>query len=731
MLLTACFGLLPSAQAQTLTTLHTFTNGADGANPRATLVQGNDGNYYGTTSGDNNNSLGTVFRITPSGTLTTLHTITSGANGGTPYAGLVQGSDGSFYGTTYASNDSNGIGDGTVFRITPGGTLTTLYAFTSGPDGSTPKAALVQGSDGNFYGTTGESYGGNSFGTVFRITPGGSSSGTGGGTSGGASGSLQTFDANYQYTHVDLSDTHIADAASLYSLYLNALETEPHSCAGAVADGATKVVLRYDAPGTVTFTEPIGVTGDKLRMVNSAAAPVNVQTQLIDGTNSAFAIYTVPEAIDNGQAQQAVTFQASFTPADNTPGQSSASTLMLYRTPVMLVHGLASSESTWLGGTGPYNSLLSSGFDVHLIDYQSTNNSSFATNQFVLWSDHGGEGIGSIRHGYRARHIAITKVDVVGHSMGGLLAREYAAFPGYKQEANFYSGDIRRLVTLGTPHNGSPLIAAVNSLHGGSGGAFVDSFMAYIHNPYGPAFVDMQPGSSALRALGATPIPSYAEVGNYSAQSFGDLTNFYNLLLFFGLNLHYRGLPSASNLDSYLFKGEDNDVAVPVSSQEGGLASSYYTIYGFTNHLQETSSDAMGASVAGLLAGPLSSFSINGFAPSTAAAAMPLIPTRSARLRASATTASFAAVTAPTEGQVFLPGQTLTVTVTPNTGTTLTQVFISAGGSQSVIGTAFVNQAPYTATFTIPASYVGSLPITVLAQDDSGNICQASVNASV
>ncbi len=162
------------AQAQTLTTLHSFDN-TDGASPQAGLIQATDGNFYGTTEGGGAIGAGTVFKITPSGTLTTLYSFcpqsgcTDGAN---PRAALAQGTDGNFYGTTSAGGAN--LYYGTVFKITPSGSLTTLYSFCSQSgcmDGAGPLAGLVQAADGNFYGTTN---GGTNFkGTVFKITPSG------------------------------------------------------------------------------------------------------------------------------------------------------------------------------------------------------------------------------------------------------------------------------------------------------------------------------------------------------------------------------------------------------------------------------------------------------------------------------------------------------------------------------------------------------------------------------
>ena len=155
-----------------LTSLYSFGGGNDGGNPRAGLVQGSDGYLYGMTSTGGTNQQGTVFKISTNGVLTSLYSFTGGNDGGNgtfgdyPLGGLVQGSDGYFYGTT-PTGGTNGAG--TVFKISTNGTLTSLYSF-GGDDGSYPRAGLVQGSDGYFYGTT--PYGGGA-GTVFQISTNG------------------------------------------------------------------------------------------------------------------------------------------------------------------------------------------------------------------------------------------------------------------------------------------------------------------------------------------------------------------------------------------------------------------------------------------------------------------------------------------------------------------------------------------------------------------------------
>jgi uncharacterized repeat protein (TIGR03803 family) len=173
-----CAAMAIPLAGQTFTTLVQFDLNTDGAGPQyGALVQGRDGNLYGTTSGGTTNSgAGTVFKMTPGGTLTTIYYFCSQANcadGSTPVAGLVMGTDGNFYGTTHAGGDLScgyPYGCGTVFKITPAGALTTLHTFTGQGDGVGPLAGLVQGLNGSFYGTTG-SEGGD--GTVFKITPSG------------------------------------------------------------------------------------------------------------------------------------------------------------------------------------------------------------------------------------------------------------------------------------------------------------------------------------------------------------------------------------------------------------------------------------------------------------------------------------------------------------------------------------------------------------------------------
>src|SRR5579864_686816 len=159
-----------AADAQTFTVLYNFGSfSADPSNPQysGVIVQGRDGNLY-TTSPFGGIGDGTVFKITPGGNLSVIFEA-SQTPGFQPYGGLILGTDGNFYGTNYAGGTSYDAG--TIFKITPSGTLTDLYDFTAASDGSLPYAPPIQGTDGNFYGTTSFNGSNNNYGTIYKVTP--------------------------------------------------------------------------------------------------------------------------------------------------------------------------------------------------------------------------------------------------------------------------------------------------------------------------------------------------------------------------------------------------------------------------------------------------------------------------------------------------------------------------------------------------------------------------------
>jgi len=171
-----CFAISIGASAQTFKTIASFDY-TDGEGPQyVSLVQGIDGNFYGTTFVAGSLGGGTVFKVTPGGTVTAIYNFPAALGDGfEPWAGLLLGKDGNFYGTT-AGGGANS--KGTIFKVTPAGKESILHSFT-GTDGEYPTSSLIQASNGNFYGTA--EYGGTNStqcggmgcGTAFEITPGG------------------------------------------------------------------------------------------------------------------------------------------------------------------------------------------------------------------------------------------------------------------------------------------------------------------------------------------------------------------------------------------------------------------------------------------------------------------------------------------------------------------------------------------------------------------------------
>jgi uncharacterized repeat protein (TIGR03803 family) len=175
---TACGTFFKMTPAGVETILYSFgATSADGNTPQAGLIEGTDGNFYGTTTLGGAHGGGTVFKLTLAGAETVLYSFgATSTDAFEPRAGLILGSDGNFYGTTYAGGAHQQ--SGTVFKITPTGVETVLYSFgATSTDAALPVASLIQSADGNFYGTT--SSGGTNgvvalaAGTVFKVTPAG------------------------------------------------------------------------------------------------------------------------------------------------------------------------------------------------------------------------------------------------------------------------------------------------------------------------------------------------------------------------------------------------------------------------------------------------------------------------------------------------------------------------------------------------------------------------------
>lgn len=225
-----------------LTVLHSFRGNVggdptDGAHPFAALIQASDSNFYVTTPDGGRLACGTIKRMTPDGVVTTVHEFAGidFADGCSPSGGLVQASDGHLYGTTHKGGRFQG---GTVFRMTLGGAVTVLHSFFRDNDGETPFGTLIQATDGHLYGTT-MAGGTGSRGTVFRITVGGALTivhafdGTGG---------TQPTQGVVQGTDGNLYGTTSTGAAAIFRVTLEGAVTWLHTFPGGDGTGPSKLV---------------------------------------------------------------------------------------------------------------------------------------------------------------------------------------------------------------------------------------------------------------------------------------------------------------------------------------------------------------------------------------------------------------------------------------------------------------------------------------------------------
>jgi uncharacterized repeat protein (TIGR03803 family) len=222
-------------------------------------IQASDGNFYGTCANGGDFNLGTIFRMTPDGDLMVLHAFAGGLDGGRPFSGLLEAADGNFYGTTYVGGTFD---RGTTYRMTPDGTVTVLHAFAGGMDGASPYSALIQGADGNFYGTTPVG-GQGGWGIVFRMTADGALTilHAFDGTEGLAPyGIMQATDGNFYGTTINGLSNH----GIVYQMTPDGVVRVLHAFVGSPDDGAGpfRDVLMQASDGAIYGTTEQGGTND-------------------------------------------------------------------------------------------------------------------------------------------------------------------------------------------------------------------------------------------------------------------------------------------------------------------------------------------------------------------------------------------------------------------------------------------------------------------------------------
>ena len=507
----------------------------------------------------------------------------------------------------------------------------------------------------------------------------------------------------------------------------------------AVADGATKVRVRCEAnaPGVVAFicdrgTESVDL-GDSFEPAPGYGSDLsNMVLQLVGDKYRADAIYTVPEGL-TGEATHDIYFRGTYTPDDGSPTALEDRTLQLKRPPVVLVHGLWSNmRDCWTNdGSGADTLLEAAGFDVRFFDYMPGNARSFSTNSWDLLSY-----IDRILGTIRDSHTAITRVDVVCHSMGGDIARTAIRNQGAYSGRTFGKGLIRRLITLGTPHMGSPFADLLWEMHNGPNyGPLVDDIFRWAKRPIDQgAIEDLCQNSNALQSMGATAVSSFALIGSHGVEALQNDRGWLDIAF---LVARFLGLTDAESLADFVYtdimNSQDSDGIVKTGSQGGGLASTYtYTPDGPLFHTSEPGSDDMGQKATDLLGGPVSHFA-TGF-PAVSSLSSKAVRSAAKKLglagkvRAALDT-PLVTITEPASGAVFAPGDQIVITAVPVEGANVQAVLFTIGDGTG--HAALVDAGPFTATFTIASDFVGSLVLSAAARDDAGNMATTTCTVTV
>lgn len=499
---------------------------------------------------------------------------------------------------------------------------------------------------------------------------------------------------------------------------------------GLVADGVSRLLLRYHVADsssvTATFTlrDELGGISDDAGLLASLdgtmASPSQIEVPVIllpTNERIALALLLAPADFERAEFPGDATSSMRFVEVEATEsvgGVPIQVALQVRRPPVVLMHGLWSERGTW-----DYDLLGKPGFDFEAHDYRTTNAAPYEDNREQA-------SIATFRALDRTRQagIAAAQVDYVGHSMGGILGRQWAAgdhctgYNCFRRLDNFYSGDFHKLITLGTPHRGSELANVLTA-------AFPPNPLPIIklrqflraHDKCVDcgAVQDLRTDSPETTSLGQAVVPSHAIGGNG-----GSLHS----------EWHIRAIAkllTGSSLEQ-IFGTEDHDEIVPLHSQLGGLEPESTTtifpgpITPRAIHTTESNEEEFGERIEELLRLPASApeFQQSGFPP----APVPLRsgPTSAPRVRVlSAAGDSFLTIT--NQGiEPFYPGDIVPILVTA-TGEFYPEAVTLFFGNQTLEMT----EGPFLFEVEIPVNAIGTIPVGAMAGGDSGILAEFTI----
>jgi pimeloyl-ACP methyl ester carboxylesterase len=390
---------------------------------------------------------------------------------------------------------------------------------------------------------------------------------------------------------VDRFDNLINDISFLYNKKNNS---------GTIADGVSKILIVVESNQTLKFsiddTRPENITNGTIGSLgqpnysNSLSSFAIVQPKSIDnGKSLAVAVYTPPNYIILPKDTDYRTIHILLNDTINF----SSIPIELYRVPIVLVHGIWTDSTLSWKFTHFKKALEDNNFNVSLADYGKYNATTFDP---IAISEKGNYGIDSIRNAtkeilqkYEDKGIAASQVDIVAHSMGGLMARGLSQQSDYKNENNYMKGYIHRLITIGTPHFGAELAGILydhrdkyychfwnssnfklfvtphNNCSGDQTPLKLRDIYKNLSIPIDEGGIEaLKPESDAYSHLYKTNISSYAIIGNWKPNA----QNSHQYLERFYQNITDN--PDFKLEGKEVF-GEDNDLQVSITSQSGGL----------------------------------------------------------------------------------------------------------------------------------------------------------------
>lgn len=474
---------------------------------------------------------------------------------------------------------------------------------------------------------------------------------------------------------------------------------------GVLADGASRLVLRVPLVGVETNSFPnlhfsIGGTNQLrdglLRAISGSSWWSDVPATIanVNGTNFALCLYESP--MDFDVASQPVSVRLF-----NGTNVIAPQPILLRRPPVVLVHDGWSGPDAW---PVLMSSLFDAGMDVYLVDYAFTSGSFLTTNTTGIFLK-ANEAMALARQS----GFAASRFDLVGHGAGGILARlhaqRYAA-----QDTNYRKGDVHKLITIGSPHQGSWLAATLLALRTNNPTAFASLRNAVLSGSeaggyYPPIDLnaglmdDLAPGSTVLMQLEATSVPSHAIAATVNALPPGDPISF----------IHY-----------FLGLTNQGDGLVTANSAFGGIQTNAITVFTNIAHAFEPTDSNIVARVLALLQEPLSISNHFGYFPAAVAQTNLLVGVIATNI------GTWLSLSGATNGQTFAPGQTVNLTAIASGGHTLQSAeFISS------VGSTLITVAPFSFSFQIPTQAVGRVVIAAAGKDTNNGVAFASVALNV